>query len=107
MPWTMNLNCPVFHGGNDNPVDYLCLAELYFKYLKTPELNKVEIASLHLQVMRFHGCQACTSPTTACINGRTDRLYSTTLALAGDGAFSRSHCFVLWVRRPPSRLATA
>ncbi|CAB4301961.1 unnamed protein product [Prunus armeniaca] len=71
MPWTMNLNCPVFHGGNDNPVDYLCLAELYFKYLKTPELKKVEIASLHLQVMRFHGCQACTSPTTACINGRS------------------------------------
>lgn len=49
MPWTMNLNFPVFHGGNDNPVDWLCLAERYFKYLKTPDEKKVEIAFLHLQ----------------------------------------------------------
>ncbi|BFG23432.1 hypothetical protein CerSpe_097060 [Prunus speciosa] len=49
IPWTVNLNFPVFHGGNNNPVDWLCLAELYFKYLKTPEEKKVEIASLHLQ----------------------------------------------------------
>ncbi|CAB4271384.1 unnamed protein product [Prunus armeniaca] len=49
----MNLNFPVFHGGNDNPVDWLSLAELYFKYLKAPEEKKVEIASLH-RGMRFH-----------------------------------------------------
>ncbi|CAB4301820.1 unnamed protein product [Prunus armeniaca] len=66
----MNLNFPVFHGGNDNPVDWLSLAELYFKYLKAPEEKKVEIASLH-RGMRFHGCQACTSPTTAWIHGRS------------------------------------
>ncbi|CAB4271511.1 unnamed protein product [Prunus armeniaca] len=45
----MNLNFPVCHGGNDHPVEWLCLSELYFKYLETPEEKKVEIASLHLQ----------------------------------------------------------
>lgn len=46
---TMHLNFPVFHGGKDNALDWVSLAERYFKFLETPEEKKVEIASLHLQ----------------------------------------------------------